>query len=130
RTLPPRHDTARQVEWDLHELAGRDVYVEIQDGDAAGAYAWLAVGRFSVDGLNPQPFQPVREACRLVAVLQLDSLHDRSKELVESDATSWETRREAAGALIALRPDARRLLLMEAAGETRLAELRELCLRT
>ena len=42
----PRNDLARQVTWDLSQHAGKQAFVELVDGDTAGAYAWLAVGRF------------------------------------------------------------------------------------
>ena len=50
---PPRNDLAQKIEWDLAGHKGKKGYVEIIDADAGGAYAWLAVGRFSVGGLNP-----------------------------------------------------------------------------
>ncbi len=50
---PPRSDTAIQMIWSLPEHAGRSVRLEIVDGDNGNAYAWLAVGRFSSNGLNP-----------------------------------------------------------------------------
>ena len=53
-TTPPRNDTARRVEWDLKEWAGKNGYLEIVDGDTRGAYAWLAVGRFE-PGIVPMP---------------------------------------------------------------------------
>lgn len=43
--FPPRHDTAEKVTWDLSEVAGQLVRLEIVDGDAGSAYAWLGVGR-------------------------------------------------------------------------------------
>ena len=42
----PRNDLAKQVTWDLNAHAGKQVFLELVDGDTAGAYAWLAVGRF------------------------------------------------------------------------------------
>jgi putative heme-binding domain-containing protein len=42
----PRNDTAKSVTWDLSAHAGQQVFLELVDGDTAGAYAWLAVGRF------------------------------------------------------------------------------------
>lgn len=42
----PRNDTARQVTWDLSAHSGKEVFLELVDGDTADAYAWLAVGRF------------------------------------------------------------------------------------
>lgn len=44
--FPPRNDTAQWTDWDLGMWAGQTGYLEIQDGDTAGAYAWLAVGPF------------------------------------------------------------------------------------
>ena len=43
---PPRHDTARRVVWQFEKERGREVMFEAVDGDPAGAYAWLAFGRF------------------------------------------------------------------------------------
>lgn len=51
--FPPRNDTATAVKWSTKEQAGRPVRIEVVDGDKGSAYAWLAVGRFSVNGLNP-----------------------------------------------------------------------------
>ncbi|MBL6765734.1 MAG: c-type cytochrome [Verrucomicrobiae bacterium] len=42
----PRHDTARLIEWDLKEFAGRKGYFEAVDALADSSYAWLAFGRF------------------------------------------------------------------------------------
>jgi hypothetical protein len=54
---PPRNDVAQKVEWRTDDLAGRRVFVELVDGDTAGAFAWLAVGRFSDERLNPSDAQ-------------------------------------------------------------------------
>lgn len=43
---PPRNDTARRVVWEFEKERGREVMLEAVDGDPAGAYAWLAFGRF------------------------------------------------------------------------------------
>ncbi len=51
--FPPRSDIAKEVNWVTKEQAGRSVRIEIVDGDNGSAYAWLAVGRFSMLGLNP-----------------------------------------------------------------------------
>ncbi len=42
----PRNDIARATTWELSAHAGKQVFLELVDGDTAGAYAWLAVGRF------------------------------------------------------------------------------------
>ena len=72
--FPPRNDVAQPVSWDLQDLAGRDVRLELVDGDAATAYAWLAVGRFSLASLNPSDrAQRHQQAMNLVAVHRLKS---------------------------------------------------------
>ncbi len=48
-----RNDTAQEIRWKTDDHAGREVIVELVDGDSANAYAWLAAGRFSVAGLKP-----------------------------------------------------------------------------
>ena len=50
---PLRNDVAQKVEWNLEDMNGRRVVVELVDGDSASAYAWIAVGRFSDERLNP-----------------------------------------------------------------------------
>jgi len=54
QAAPPQSDTARQVSWDLAKLQGRKVFIELVDGDNAGAYAWIAAGRFE-PAVVPQP---------------------------------------------------------------------------
>lgn len=53
RASPPRNDVAHRVVWDLKEHAGKQTRLQVVDGDNTGAYAWLAVGEFSIAGLNP-----------------------------------------------------------------------------
>jgi len=49
---PPGDDTARPVSWPLAGHEGKRAIMELVDGDTAGAFAWLAVGRLEVDGLR------------------------------------------------------------------------------
>jgi putative heme-binding domain-containing protein len=126
--LPPRNDTAQRVEWDLSDCRGRRGYVEIVDGDDRTSYAWLAAGRFSIEGLNPGGELPRAAACELVADLKLTELQPRMAELARDSATPASLRSAAAGALLALRPDARLAVLREAAASTTLpAALCERC---
>ncbi len=53
RAGPPRNDAAHKITWQLAEYAKSQVRIEVVDDDDAGAYAWLAVGDFSVASLNP-----------------------------------------------------------------------------
>ncbi|MFG0335418.1 MAG: HEAT repeat domain-containing protein, partial [Maioricimonas sp. JB049] len=93
RVEPPRHDTARQVEWTFDEgEAGQQVYLEIVDGDDGRAYAWLAAGRFSLDGFEPALFSAGRVAARLVATLEMRELLPRLKDVVANRTASWTTR--------------------------------------
>ena len=77
RADAPRHDTARQVNWDLHDIAGDRAYVELVDADTAGAYAWLAAGRFSVNALNPQKGDAANAVVELVRMFHLQDLTER-----------------------------------------------------
>ena len=72
-----RHDTAQRIEWATGEFEGRQVVVELVDGDPGGAYAWLAVGRFSVEALNPsRRAQDRRNGAELAATFQLGQFRD------------------------------------------------------
>ena len=53
----PRTDTAQQVEWDLTEVRGSKVRLEIVDGDKGGAYAWLALGGIQPPALGVESFE-------------------------------------------------------------------------
>jgi putative heme-binding domain-containing protein len=68
---PPRHDAAHQVQWKLQGHEGQSVRLEITDGDAGTAYAWLAVG-----GLEPP-----------VVALSLGSDSQRWQQLAELTAS-------------------------------------------
>ncbi len=46
QALPPRSDVAREVVWDLGDLSGRPIRLEVVDGHDGDAYAWLALGGF------------------------------------------------------------------------------------
>ena len=41
---PPRNDVAQRVLWNTRSLKGRQVFLEVADGDTGDAYAWLAIG--------------------------------------------------------------------------------------
>jgi len=101
----PSNDIARKVEWDLADLAGRSVAVEIVDGHSGTAYAWLAAGQFSVEGLNPPAQDAGAAAVALVKDLRLTSLEPRLESLLLVDDQTL--RAHAASALVALNPDAR-----------------------
>jgi putative heme-binding domain-containing protein len=57
QAFPPRSDTAGRIDWDLRDLKGQSVTLEIVDGDEGGAYAWLGAGRFDHKALDPSTFR-------------------------------------------------------------------------
>lgn len=71
RASPPRNDVAQKFVWDLSANAGKRVRLEIVDGDTAGAYAWLAVGRIEPEIVNPPSIAPAKVAERQIAGTQL-----------------------------------------------------------
>lgn len=105
--LPPRDDVAREVTWDLKEHAGRLGYLELEDGDGARAYAWLAVGRFSLAELNPTAFSPLDAAVEVIASYQLQDLSGELTAILNDAEAPLNRRTAAARALVSLKPDAR-----------------------
>ena len=47
RASPPRNDTGQPIRWKVSP--GKQVYLEVVDGDTGGAFAWIGVTRFNVD---------------------------------------------------------------------------------
>lgn len=45
RTPAPGNDALEARRWDVADLRGRDVRIEVRDGIALGAFAWLGVGK-------------------------------------------------------------------------------------
>ena len=106
--FPPRNDTAHEVTWNTSDLAGRSVVVEIVDGDEGDAYAWLAVGRFSVESLNPTSVDTERQAAAsLVAGYKLTDLIDPLGLLITRLPATTPTRLAAVEAINSFEPDAR-----------------------
>ncbi len=74
QAFPPRNDTAQPVQWSLDDVVGGAVRLVVTDGDAAGSYAWLAVGEFSLQGLNPGRAQALLTAYRGLLLRGLEQL--------------------------------------------------------
>ena len=117
---PPRNDVAQPVEWTFtpSELSAsgvpRQVYVELVDGDTAGAFAWMAVGRFSEKRLNPSTLpQRRRHAAALVERFGLSELHPLLVRQLSVHANDPETAVALARALAASTSDARWRALAE-----------------
>lgn len=100
---PPRNDTAQKVSWDLKDHVGRPVVLELVDGDNASAYAWMAVGRFSMPALNPS--NRVQERMRgaaLVNQFRLEAYGDLVRELILLEHPTSPAAAPLASALLAL----------------------------
>jgi putative heme-binding domain-containing protein len=68
--FPPRSDTLQPVSWDLADLTGRNVHLEIVDGDAGKAYAWLGIAVLGRTGFSIKDFvaeDEARQALRSLA---------------------------------------------------------------
>jgi putative heme-binding domain-containing protein len=86
RAYPPRHDQATLVEWHLPDSVGREVRIEVVDGDDGPAYAWLAVGEFEGVSLPVGDFRAdnlraalLQRLARLLATSAPIDLRDRLK---------------------------------------------------
>ncbi len=67
-----RDDQAQLISWDTKDLMNRKVRLELVDGDAGNAFAWLAAGRFSDSRLNPSAWPKRRRlAAELIGKFQL-----------------------------------------------------------
>jgi hypothetical protein len=45
QTMAPGNDAMQARSWDVAALRGREVRIEVHDGDPGGAFAWLGIGR-------------------------------------------------------------------------------------
>ena len=105
---PPRNDVAQEVKWPTAEFRGRNVFVELVDGDAATAYAWLAVGRFSDERLNPSDTQLQRvQAAAIIGDFAIDELRPAIIRLINNPEQPRATRAIFAAAILKLRSDSR-----------------------
>jgi len=105
---PPRNDVAQRVEWKTEDLQGRKVFVELVDGDTASAYAWLAVGRFSDDRLNPSDDDQRRStAAKLIGDFRLNELRPALAYLLTSRGMSRASQANFAAAIIELKYNSR-----------------------
>ncbi len=105
---PPRNDVAHEVQWETAEFRGRTVFVELVDGDSGAAYAWLAVGRFSDQRLNPSDSQLQRiQAASLIGDFTIDELRPALIRLIGNPDQPRATRALFAAAILKLRSDSR-----------------------
>ncbi len=92
--MPPRNDTAHRTEWNTQPQAGRRVIIELADGDTRGAYAWMAVGRFSEPRLNPSRVPEDRQkAASIIVRFGLREFVEELKSLLRQAEDRGETTR-------------------------------------
>ena len=114
--LPPRNDIAQRVEWNLQDLPQRRGYVEIIDGDDRSAYAWLAVGRFSIAELNPRPNKNSFAAIsQLIRRYHVTAAADLLQDVIRDSSASLSTRTRAAVAMATRASDPRVAILASSA---------------
>jgi putative heme-binding domain-containing protein len=102
-----RNDTAQPVRWETGDFAGRQVFVELVDGDSTSGYAWLAVGRFSVEALNPsRRTEDRRHGAELAATFKLDQFRDVIGKMALRTLTDLSSATGLANALAQMTPQA------------------------
>lgn len=108
QAFAPRNDTAQRVEWDLSDVHGTRVRLEIVDADRGDAYAWLAFGRLKPE-IIPLPHaspkdlgQRLSVAAQLAGNLKLNHLKPKLKEWIVGNAPDSEVMMAAARAYCAM----------------------------
>ena len=123
KRLAPRNDLAQLVDWKLDKYAGQRGYLELVDGMAINAYAWIGVSRFeppvvSVPKLSPQQVAKRQSAAATIAKqFRLQKLAPMLSELLQAEHADWKARAAAADAILAFRPDALASALAELIAE-------------
>ncbi|MEO2012759.1 MAG: c-type cytochrome, partial [Fuerstiella sp.] len=103
---PPRNDTAQKFEWAKDVFKPVRAYVEIVDGDTERAFAWLAVGRFSVSGLNPRTSAGRQgKGITLVSDFRLTGLRPVMVELLRRRESNVEAAAVVSQTLASMQPD-------------------------
>jgi putative heme-binding domain-containing protein len=107
----PRHDVARPTKWKLGAHAGKRVVFEMIDSDTAGAYAWLAVGRFqpalvSLPKITPKLVDERLQAAAQIALATREKALEAPLTTALKVASSLDTRAAVATTLLALNKEA------------------------
>ncbi len=103
----PRNDTACKVTWNLGAHAVKQVFLDLVDTDTAGAYAWLAVGRFepavvSLPKITPKLVEERLQAAAQIALATRDAAIEPQLVTALKVPASIETRAGLVTALLAL----------------------------
>ena len=97
REKPPRNDIATKITWTQTGLEARAVRVVVTDGNSGNAYAWIAVGRFSVSGLNPSTAeQSIDRLSMFLAHVPVEAWQAKIESLVCSEKLDRSSRSKLA----------------------------------
>ena len=105
---PPRSDTAQKISWTLADIAGKEAFIEITDGDTGTGFAWLAFGRFEpalpqlVLNSPTQLGQRQQAGAELARALKVKSLEGELAKLLANSNGDTEARDASARALLSL----------------------------
>ncbi len=105
RAAPPRNDKALQIEWNLEDVLGQMVVIEVVDGNAKPSYAWIAFGQFTDSRFNDDPLSDeLKNWFEIVSKYKLDELApDIAALLQRTNTLSRESRLELVSGLVNLR---------------------------
>ena len=91
RAYPPRNDRAIKVEWKLSSMRGRQVELEVIDGDSGPSFAWLAITRLAPPAAQVESFAPsaahgglLEDLARVLLVSAPADLRDQLKAFLPS----------------------------------------------
>ena len=121
--FPFRHDIARKVQWDLSDVAGRQVVLEATDGDSGKAYAWLAIGRVEPAVVDIGNWRPADVNERLVAaggiatILLQENWDDQLTSIAIDSAWAPRVRKTSAWAVARRSKDGVRVLAAVLSGD-------------
>ncbi|MFN9970697.1 MAG: hypothetical protein ACK58T_12440, partial [Phycisphaerae bacterium] len=91
--------------------------IELVDGDAGAAFAWIAAGRFSDSRLNPDETGTRRvQAAALIGSYQLTVFEPAVRWLLVNSVTKSSAQQAAAAAIVKLHPDSRLAALVHVIG--------------
>ncbi len=110
RAPAPRNDIAQKITWNLSAFAGKQVFIELVDGDTAGAYAWLAVGRFNpnvapMPKLTPKLIDERLQSAAQIALATKDTSLERELAAALKLSAGFDARASIATALLAMNAD-------------------------
>ncbi len=69
--FPPRNDVCQRVEWDLADVKGQQVHLEVVDGDDGPSYAWIGIARMVPEMVRLESFTSDNEKQKQLRTLAM-----------------------------------------------------------